>query len=423
VASTHAVVAHLLSRSLADPAVSDADCRQVHALLERLPPAAYREVLARLEQDGLLARYAQEAGPEGRAALVRQGEAKGLYGRKDAKPTAQAPGAPPDAPRMYRNDRALPQTLQGLLHETNVGLAHAYQREYDAYVDRYVALVQEARSPADLVALGRPVHPCVLEDPSYGDFRPDARAHRDDFNARGGYAHLPNRAYEAISDRHNALLGRQTSGQLTAEAAVEVQTKGGPEGAKVGVVHERSVTVGSGRVSHGQKTELSAEAGPATTSVAVNEKGEVTQKTGVEADVRGMKVSVSVEQNGALEVQLQGGLGSKGGGAFIAVKSRVSPQEGTLQGAVKLGVEKDGRSASVSVGAGFQGGRPEAAQDVARGEGYARLPAELGSGARWQQLPPARREELARQQGWTQQTWDAEAARRASPARQEAPRA
>src|SRR5262249_1548311 len=135
--------------------------------LERLPAATYREVLEGLERRGLLERYVEEQTREGRWAFVLQTEAKGLTSRAPATPAQEPPGAPPVEPRMFRVPRAVPATVQSLLRETNAARARDYDVRYEGYLERYVALVQQARSPADVRALGEVVRPFTLPVPGH----------------------------------------------------------------------------------------------------------------------------------------------------------------------------------------------------------------------------------------------------------------
>ena len=385
----------LLRTDWKDWSITHADRRQVHERLERLPDAAYRRTLARMEEAGLLARYLEpEAmGEPAVRAFLNQAARKGVVSREPPLPAPSAAASPPAGPVFHGNDAALPESLRRVIHGANLEAKRAYVEAHEAYVRRYTEEVGRKGSPLELRELGPPVSPFSLSEPGVTASHPDARALRASW-ARVSVPDATARAYEAVAARLQTLASRRQAGTLQVRQEVEAAVGRGE--ARVKTSREDTLTLqgthtgtpkeGVELGAHGVKAEVMRDA-----SGALQTKGSL--------DLGGGGVSADSEGKVRLELAVPG---HRGVGAYAEFNSR----EGTFGGGVSVEREVPGARARVEYGVTLQGARPERAGDIASrepGTVFGPLP-ELERGVAWEALPAGRRERMVRD-GWSAGSW------------------
>ncbi|HEX8434687.1 hypothetical protein [Archangium sp.] len=389
-----------------DRSITDADRRRVHEQLEKLPPADYRQMLERMEQDKLLGKYLdlEQMSPEQRSAFLAQAERKGCVTREPVRKAPFAPCQPPDVPTLYKNDAKLPASVRESVHESNRLAKRTYHDAHDAYVKRYSEQVMQARSLLDIRALGEPVAPFKVSDglvyphPDYNRFRASWSAvpgndTRDD-------------AYEAVANRMADLSGRMRPGSFWFKAAAEVKAEFMGMEIKGGV---EALVTQDGRTDWAPKGGVERGIKGVTVGVENSESGEPKVSVGLEHELHSpkgkdpMTVGISVDSDGGLRADLPVGGGF---GSYVELNQK----QGTYGGGVgferKFGKTGEEVKVKVEVGFGMQGMRQERARDVAStqpGTLFGALP-ELDQGLAWKDIPTERRERMERD-GMTPELW------------------
>jgi hypothetical protein len=380
-----------LSRSWKDWTVSEADVKAVHDTLEKLPPGTYRAALERMESDGLLRTFVDTLEAGTRWAFLEQAERKGVVKRERGEP-ASGPCDPPASPDLFVNDKALPPSLSDAVSLSCIDAARSYYVSFGRYIQRYEAQVAQARSGAELRALGPPRKSNIPETQP-GLWRLDpARYERFDQRWRdemGGALKFSsnNSAHEAVNRRIDELTGQQSPGTFwlnaEAEGTAGAAKFGGEmklhQSGKAEVAHKGGVQVGAGG-------KFSAER---------NSKGE--SKTVAEAEVAGF--GLAVDSEGELEMKMK--LAKVVGGY-----SKANPRTAEVGGGFTVGVEGDKAGLEIKLGMGAK----LLPREVARQSldpnfpGPLRLPKELEQGVPWERLTPER-QALFRSLDWTPEEW------------------
>jgi hypothetical protein len=384
--------------------ITDADVRGVHERLEKLPAGDYARTLERMEKDGLLAKYAERMSPEAREAFLGQAERKGYVTREPGRKAPSAPCHPPDVPAVYRNEARLPSCVRELVHESNRMAKRTYHDAHDAYVKRYSGQVMQAKNLLEIRSLGEPVALSKVGDGLVHP-HPDAQRFRDSWSRVPGND-TRQAAYEAISRRMADLSGQLRPGSFWFKAEVElkaelagVEIKGGAE----------LLLTQEGQAKWAPKGGVEASKLGLVLGVDYSDSGEPTGTVGLEhapewlGKKDPMSVGISGDSEGNLRMELPAG------GGFGSY-TELNPKQGTFGGGVgfgrKLGEQGEDGEVKLEVGFGMQGARRERARDVASKENgtlFGPLP-EQEQRLRWEELPQARRERMARD-GWTPELW------------------
>ncbi|QRN93199.1 hypothetical protein JRI60_28810 [Archangium violaceum] len=384
-----------------DWAITDADVRGVHEHLEKLPAGDYARTLARMEKDGLLAKYAERMGPEARSAFLLQAERKGYISSEPGRKAPPAPFAPPDVPAIHRNDARLPSCVRELVHESNRMAKRTYHDAHEAYVKRYSEQVMRAKSLLEIRALGEPVALAKVSDGLVHP-HPDAERFRESWSRVPGND-TRNVAYDAVSKRMADLSGRLRPGSFWFKAEVELKAEIAGVGFKAGA--EMTLTQ-DGQMKWSPKGGAEITKGVVNVGAEFSESGEPKWSVGLEHAPKSlgktdpMSVGISADSEGSVRMELPAGGGFGGYAEF-------NQKEGTFGGGVSFG-RKLGEDGEVKLGLGFgmQGARTERARDVAsteHGTLFGALP-EQEQRLRWEEIPQARRERMERD-GWTPELW------------------
>ncbi|WP_375765254.1 hypothetical protein NR798_26425 [Archangium gephyra] len=375
-----------------DWAVTDADVRRVHEHLEKLPPADYRRMMERMEQGGLLGKYAKQMSPEAREEFLAQAGRKGYVTHEPGKKAESAPCQPPDGPALYLNDAKLPGSVRQLVHETNREAKKAYDDAHHAYVRRYSEQVMQAKDLPAIRDMGEPVAPFPVSEPGV------TASHPDHSSFRSSWARVPShdtrsQAYKAVSDRCRDLADAQRAGTLKLKQETEISVES--EGMTLKMSRETSLTQ-YGKTGSSSKVGAELEREGLKGSVERESSGAVKTVKGVDLKVAAM----SFDSEGTLRMEV-----SVPGTSYGAY-SEVNPGQGTFGGGVSVKKDFRGVDTKTEYGVTMQGSRPERAHDVASmtpGTLFGPLP-ELAQGLAWEDLPAERRARMERD-GWTAGSW------------------
>jgi hypothetical protein len=393
-----------LRTGLTDWAVTDGDVGRIHEQLERLPPKDYRQVLERMERDGLLEKYVKEMGPEAKRAFLAQAELNGVVSREVVGRVTQAPCNPPPGPMLYRNDPKLPPCVRELVHEQNLETKQGYYDAHAAYVQRYAERIMQAKTLGEIRSLGEPVAPLPVSEPGVSGAHPDVKRFQKSW-AQVSSADTRSQAYIAVSHRVADLQGAARPGslQLKVEAEAKSEFLGvGFKGATGGVLTQDGQVRGEG-LKGGVEKALPGGLEGVKVGVEGDSSGS-TQGT-VEVEARGVQLAADTKGTARVDVPASGAFGAY---------SEMNGHEGAFGGGATFKYAPGpGSEAKVSVGVSMQGARPERAQDVAsREEGplFGPLP-ELDQRLPWDAIPRERRERIQRA-GWSAEQWTAEIQKR-----------
>lgn len=416
-----------LTRSLGDWAITEKDVQTVQENLTRMPPAAFRDALKRMDRGGLLDRFVDRLSSKQREHFLQLAQLRGVI-RRDPPSASAGKFHPPAALRPFVNDRELPGAMQRAIHEHCVEEHQRYRAAYGAYLMRYQEAVASAASPASLRDIGHPSAP-ISGDPEPGVLadHPEYRAFTKDRLERTRGILSAKSAYEAAQERMNTLVETHTGGTLNPTAELGVKVKAGAWAREVKVQVEDRARFEDTLSYTGSIAGLEA-----TGKLKTTEKGtRATVELKAEGKIDGHSVSVAQSGNsikavlGPAELELQGSkLGmsfqpvpstfnsSRPASAGVEVKSKVTVDGATarleasqsLAGKVKLGPV--GLEVTGAVGFGYQGISREAVINAVSDEGVGIFtkPPELQEGTRWEQLSAVRRA-LYERVGWSAAEW------------------
>lgn len=376
-------IAERLRRSAFDPAITDADVRAVHRELAALSKPALNEVLHALEARGLLTEYMAEQEPAERRAFVEQLENAGILVRRPAKP-ATGILDPPQGPRMVELAEAAPASLKILAHRENMVAALNYDAQRKAYVDRYVGMVQEARSAAELSLLGAPEARLSTSLHGLPDFGPTARQELNRILGRNDVK----AAFQALNNREAVLAGKTPPGHFRAELGVGLNVKGTSAGATL-VVAETGPEL---------KSTLALKQGPAKISVdpvlglaetmAPTDPGSI-QSTKASAGFKLRGLGAEFDSSGTLKLEARG--------AQVQVNAHTGEVGAGIGRDLVIGVNDQGIRVKAEAKLVFQLSDPRNAPEIANGSGPGAPTQELLSAVPWAMLPAERQLQLQRQ--------------------------
>lgn len=378
----------LLTRSLEHWAITDGDVKAVHTALGTLPPGAYREALERMERDGLLRTYVGEQDAGARLAFLEQAESKGMLQRLKGAPASGALGYPGE-PDFFRNDSKLPGPVRDAVSAHAIQAGQGFYRAHAEYLDRYIRAANEARSLAELRALGEP-RGAYLKEKALGlEWKDPARERYEQAWRQGiGTLESRSRAYQAVSARQRELAGQRPAGSLQLTGKAEASHQGLKLGAEA-----RLDTRGRAEVKGEGGIEL--KGGPVSLEVTRDSKGET--KSELEVDLGLLSFTQGTDGEGKLSIGVGRHLE-----AFVALNAR----EGEFGGGLAAKAEKGATGAKLEAGfsmKGLQAGQAGRAVD-GRHPGLFTPPPELGTKTAWDALPEPRRALLA-QYGWSREEW------------------
>jgi len=419
-----------------DLVVTQSEAKQALAALAPLDKKDFAAAVQELSSSGHLATMLEKLPWEDQCRFLELAQEKGLVRRASGE-QPQGVAQPPAQPSHYLHDAKLPREVNDLIHEHSKALVSQYKQEYGEYLDRFCALIDAAKTYAELRALGEPASGhTTWELYDYQD--PMTDSYNRDWSASDGCS--ATRAYRTLSNRKAELEGERSDGSMWVEGKLEVQlddwsaelnyafppkpgepsansvkvgyrTKNPLPGERLPMPIEPSVKAKTdGSVEVKVATNRSAVKGmenkpEAEVKVVVDSKGNVTEAAvdpgpvGVAYDAKkGVGVRVTVSKSANHE------LGSK---AFV------NPTTAELRGGVygKLKASESGVKVEIK-GEGnvvVKGIPPKhAAQSLAHltgnREGFWSRPAELLDGVPWSGLSPQRREFLEGL-GWTEAQW------------------
>lgn len=401
-----------------DLMVTERDAKQALAALAPLDKKDFAAAVQELSSSGHLATMLDKLPWEDQCRFLELAQGKGMV-KRSLGDRPQGTAAPPADPDHYHHDAKLPREVNDLIHEHSKALVSQYKQEYGAYLDRYCALIDGAKTPAELRALGEPASGRITwELHDYQD--PMTDAYNRDWSASDGCS--ATRAYRALSSRKAELEGERADGSMWLEGKVEVQVgdwsaefnsdyppkpdEANPTSVKVGYRGKKEIGPLSKLAEKTSKRlPLPVEQSVRARTVVTDLKGNVTEAAvdpgpvGVAYDAKkGVGVRVTVSKSANHEV---------GSTAFV------NPTTAELRGGVygKLKANESGVKVEIK-GEGnvvVKGIPPKhTAQSLAHltgnREGFWSRPADLLDGVPWSSLSPQRREFL---QGlmWSEAEW------------------
>ena len=383
-------ISERLSRSVLDPAISDADVRAVHRELAAVSKPVLRELLGALEARGQLQRYVAEQEPPERRAFVELLEAAGILLRREGKP-AKGLLAPPPGARLVELAADAPASLRIVAQQENVMAAVGYDAQRQAYLSRYIGMIQEARTHAELELLGEPVARTSTSLQGLSDPGPEARRELTRLLGREDRA----AAHRAYNNRKALLAGATPPGHFKIGVGVGLNLGAGIVSAGLQV----------GEAGPALKATIGLSSGPAKLT-ADPVKG-LAHAFGVEDANREPDVQVSLTarlgRTGSAELDSTGTLKLGIGAARVDVNA----QRGQVGAGVGRSFDLGGsNSAKVEARVEFQLADPRNATAIANGPGRPPPPSELESATPWNLLPPERQRQLQRL-GVRPAFWDA----------------
>lgn len=419
--TTYAEVQQLLSRSLTDWAVTDAELVKVHGLLGRLAPGHYSDALGRLDRDGLLDRYFSQMSNGARQAFLQQAERQGAISSEPGQKAPRTAGAPPDGPALFRLDPAMPESLRKCVHSENKRAVFQYEQEYRGYLERYKEQVLAATSGLQLLALGEPVdrlhhlEPRQLEHPENRELERDWRDPSQFLSKHD----LRNSAYQAVMNKMHDLTGQQRPGTFWFKLKGEIElfgllrSSGEVKLTDYGAVKENN-SLGLSLQAAQELPGLppvpgeKAQGGALYYERTLDQNGQLTEAVGAQL----LGVGLRLDDQGSARTSIE-----VGGGA---VYSDLNAHQGTLEQGFKLGTPL-GSPLKVSLGAGlgFQGARGGNAKYIMSEPHLFAAVAALHEGKRWEELPELLQGQLQRagirKEQWEQERNQGQRSVRASP--------
>lgn len=375
--------------------VSSGDVDRAIGALEGLAPDAYVRALRQLDGKPLSV-LLDSATAEQKARLVAQAEAHGLLSRVEGRRAPDVPGHPPDGPALLKNDGSLPQGLRTAVQEQNAAAVRQYFADHHAYLKRYESLVESAKDPFELRALGKPVEYMRLWEPGVRtDTVQDKELAKAWREVRPEGPGRPTDAYERVSARTADFVGRQRPGTFSAKMDAEIEAKLGDSAVKSG---------GSiGVTQYGQMTsELTTGVSKNGVSLEVNDQ-----------HAKKVAVTVGIPKVGSASVDSEGTVKLEAGvGKFAKVGTEVNASKGTMAASVGVGADLGFVSADLSVSGTFQGANKGIVTAGVHAVGVFDDPMpELDARVPWKQIPEERQKQLY-SYGIDQKQWEAELARR-----------
>jgi hypothetical protein len=388
-----------LTRSWKDWAITETDMRAVHDALEKLPPGEYRATLERMERDGLLRAFVDRLEVGTRWAFLEQAERKGVVKRQPGEP-ASGPCDPPASPDLFVNDKALPPSLSDAVSLSCIDAERSYYVSFGRYIQRYEERVAQARSGADLRALGPPKESRIpdtqpglwLDHPRYEHFD---RRWRDEMGGALQFASNFS-AQQAVNRRIDELTGQQSPGTFWLSAEVEVNAGAAKFGRELKLHQDgKSEMAHKGGVVVGGEVEGRGKNAGVKYSAESNTKGE--SKTVAEAEVAGFGLAADSEGELEMKVKL-----AKAAGGY----AKANPRTAEVGGGFAIGFEGEKVSLETKLGMGAKLLPPEVARQALDPNfpGPQGVPKELEKGIPWERLSPER-QALFRSLDWTPQEW------------------
>lgn len=419
-----------------DLMVTESEAKQALAALAPLDKKDFAAAVQELSSSGHLATMVEKLPWEDQCRFLELAQEKGLVRRASGE-LAQGVAQPPAPPSHYLHDAKLPREVNDLIHEHSRVLVSQYKQEYGEYLERFCALIDAAKTYAELRALGEPASGhttwelCDYQDPMTDRYNRD-------WSASDGCS--ATRAYRALSSRKAELEGERADGSMWVEGKLEVQLddlsaeinyafppKPGETSANsVKVGYREKKPLPGGRlpmpVEHSvrARSDGSVEVKVATNRSAVPalaNKPETEVK--VVTDLKGNVTEAAVDPGPVgVAYDAKKGVGvrvtvSKSANHELGSKAFVNPTTAELRGGAygKLKASESGVKVELK-GEGnvvVKGIPPKhAAQSLAHltgnREGFWSRPAELIDGVPWSSLSPQRREFLEGL-GWTEDEW------------------
>ena len=370
-----------LTRGLTHPVVTDGDAAAVLDILGPLNREALLYALSGLEARGLLSRFLEEQSSvtrEGFVGLLRERQVL-VEGAPNRPPVG--PLGPPTLPATLAVAPTHLPPLEALAHEVNAQRARTYRLEREAYLERYVAAVENASNHRELELLGQPVRKDAFERPGWSEA---AIARTRALNAlsreRTDQDHL--RAFQAYTHRRLVLAGERPPMTLRATFSASA-TKGARQ-------------VGINGTWGAEGLRLQPEAGVSGRGAGL--KVQVPLDGGAPVVSAGMRVGpagASVGSDGTLKLE------------WGPVRVETTPESGQVGFGLGTNVALTRvLPYEVSAGVSLQLADPRRAPAIAWGRGAPDAPRALSEGQRWDALPPEQREAL-QSAGVRATFWDA----------------
>ena len=421
-----------LTRSTSNLLIGTDDAKRANDALARLSPDQFKTAMERMEREGLLSRFTSNLDIKERERFLELAARSG-YLHRDAGAEGKGPLEPPGTPATFSNDPWLPKAVRDAVHDHTVASAVGYWRDYEAYLDRYEAAVEAAKSGAEIRMLGEPRRASPPTDSlAWND---PLRTHY----TRDYLERVPrmgnHRAYVALSNRRSDLLGEARAGSVYVEGKINVRSENGAEaelsfrqhagrsardesklkvegdfgGVRAGVEHD--LRTGKSSASGGMTSSVGGnrlkvkvkEDGSGSTELGAGRAGSAKVEFTADGRVKGAEVKVSGvgAQVGKDGVALQ-----VGGGTAYA-----NPTEGRFGARAEREFEVAGGKVRVELGAGFNGISIVDARHALASEGTHTVPPEIERGVAWDDLSEDARARVTRNL-WTKAEWTEALARR-----------
>lgn len=429
---TVAAAEKLVDTSLqSSPSTEQAD--EAAMALIRLPNADYADSMKALAaQPGQLEKLLANVTPQVKDGLVRRLSIAGvLHAAPAPAPPVVSPRAPtpPSSPTILKDDPSLPNSLRQLAVDENVAKMPAFREQVAAYREQYGAAVDNAKSIAELRALG-PMHP-----PQAPEQLPSTKGLADTkLNVQYQHARsldVPDNAMTAkVADKARVLTGHAVAGISFKAEAKGMVTLSGVAGAGLDVSVGRAA---DGTVSGG--ATVRGKVGSAEVAVDMVE-GKVEGKLGASGLVEsssdgppgyGDQPTASKEAKGGVTITKTGAginaeIGGTGGGVSfdkdkgVTLEGKVSGLggKGTFNGdnmSFAMGIEKEFGTDDFKVEVegevevGLQGvTKFDRDGFISTGVGFFERPSEIGQKS-WDKLSPEKRTEYGLQ-AWTEKEWN-----------------
>ena len=390
---TYTRIRELMTRSITDPAISDADVSKVTQLLDRLSPEQYRQTLQRMDQDGVLAKYITEMEPEHRQAFLQQAARKGYVQTVALPPAPRGWGNPPNPPIPYRNDPNLPAPIRQAIHDQTVDGLNRYNRAYGRYMERYRQAVENSPTVTDIRRMGPPAryfyreHPGLIEPGvtrSHPDYQKFLNDRIDRWDSSIDMSHLF-RIHHEIANKVSKLNGRRPAGDVWFKAQIT------RKGAQMGI-----------RLSSERGVELE---NPAFTQSTRKGPFEVGGEIATGGQVKG-SVRIGPKDGPGAQVSTDGNVELTGPKIEeVQPYAFYNPTNQEFGEGVKIGM----KGTELQFEIGMRGISPEevrAAIDPSS-LGFFDIPPELNQGIHWNDLPESTRNHYHNILGWTEEEWNA----------------
>jgi len=424
------------------PSTEQAD--EAAMALIRLPNADYADSIKALAaQPGQLEKLLDRVSPQVRDGLVRRLSVAGvLHAAPAPAPPVVSPRAPtpPPSPPIFKDDPALPKSLRQLAVDENVAKMPAFREQVAAYREQYGAAVDNAKSIAELRALG-PMHPPQAPEslPTTTTTPADVKLNAKYQDARGLDV-IDTKMTTKVADKIRGLSGHAVAGISVKVEGKAMVTLGNVSkvGLDLSVGRAADGTVSGGATGRGGigsaevavdmvEGKVEGKVGAGGLDVTVNEDGVEVESSSSGPSAYGDKPVEAKEAKGGVTITKTGGsvsaeLGGTGGGVAFDKDKGVTFEgklaglggKGTFNGdgmSYAMGIEKEFGTDDFKVELEAEGevglqGVTKFDRDafISTGVGFFERPSELGQKS-WNKLSPEKRTEYGLQ-AWTEKEWN-----------------